>query len=292
MTVTDKRIVKEILPHRPACANKYSVGSLLCVVGSYSMAGAAVLCAKAALRTGAGLVRVAVPESIYPIVSACVPEAVFLVLPENREGAISTEAIGEVIKYANKSKAVVMGCGSRLCRDTVELTLALVSECKTPLLLDADGINALAKHIYILRDRVYPLVLTPHEGEMSRLTGLCSEYIRANREKVARNFADEYGVTLVLKGKDTVISSKNTEDYVNPTGNAGMAVAGSGDVLAGVIGALMAQGAAASLSAVAGAYLHGLAGDIAKKDLTEYSLTPSDIIERIPKAIMECIEPD
>lgn len=289
MTVTDKRIVKEILPQRQACANKYSVGSLLCVCGSYSMAGAAVLCAKAALRTGAGFVRVAVPKSIYPIVSTCVPEAVFLVLSENEDGAISSEAIKEIIKYANKADAVVMGCGSKLCADTEELVISLISECKTQLLLDADGINALSKHIHILKDRVYPLVLTPHEGEMSRLTGFASSYIRENRVSVAQNFADEYGVTLVLKGKDTLIASKNSDGYMNPTGNAGMAVAGSGDVLSGMIGALMAQGADPALSAVAGAYLHGLAGDIAKEELTEYSLIPSDITERIPKAIKECL---
>ncbi|MBQ2943124.1 MAG: NAD(P)H-hydrate dehydratase [Ruminococcus sp.] len=290
MTVTDKRIVKKILPQRPACANKYSVGSLLCVCGSYSFAGAAVLCARAALRTGAGLVRVAVPRSIYPIVSSCVPEAVFLVLPENEQGCISSEAIEEIIKSANKSDAVVMGCGSKLCRDTEELVLSLVCECKTPLLLDADGINALSKHINVLKDRVYPLVLTPHEGEMSRLTSLASEHIRENRQEIAKSFADEYGVTLLLKGKGTIIASKNSEGYMNPTGNAGMAVAGSGDVLSGMIGALMAQGADATLSAVAGAFLHGLAGDIAKEELTEYSLIPSDIIEYIPKAIKECID--
>ncbi len=289
MTVTDKRIVKEILPQRPACANKYSVGSLLCVCGSYSMAGAAVLCAKAALRMGAGLVRVAVPESIYPIVSMSVPEVVFLVLPESEHGTISSRATKEIIKYANKADAVLMGCGSKMCEDTKSIVLSLVSECKKPLILDADGINAVAKHINILRDRVYPTVLTPHEGEMSRLTGLASSYIRDNRQEVAQKFADEYGVTLVLKGKDTLITAKNSECFVNPTGNAGMAVAGSGDVLAGMIVSLIAQGADAVQGAVAGVYLHGLAGDIAKDELTEYSLIPSDIIERIPKAIKECI---
>lgn len=289
MTVTDKRIVKEILPQRPAYANKYSVGSLLCVCGSYSMAGAAVLCARAALRMGAGLVRVAVPESIYPIVSMSVPEAVFLVLPESESGTISEKATGEIIKYANKADAVLMGCGSKLCKDTMSIALSLVSECKTTLILDADGINAVAKHINILRDRVYPTVLTPHEGEMSRLSGLDSAYIRQNRESAAQSFADEYGVTLVLKGKDTLIASRNSECVTNPTGNAGMAVAGSGDVLAGMIASLIAQGAEAAQSAVAGVYLHGLAGDIARDDLTEFSLTPSDIIERIPKAIKECI---
>ena len=290
MTVTDMKIVRDILPHRQACANKYSVGSLLCVCGSYSMAGAAVLCAKAALRTGAGLVRIAVPESIYTIVSAALPEAVFLVLPENEKGAISASAVREIIKYANKSDAVLMGCGSKLCTDTVSIALSLVSECKSPLVLDADGINAVSKHIDVLRDRVYPTVLTPHEGEMSRLTGLSSAYIRENREETAQNFADDYGVTLVLKGKDTVVASKNSQMYINPTGNAGMAVAGSGDVLAGMIASFVSQGVDVALSSVAGAYLHGLAGDIAKDDLTEYSLMPSDIIERIPKAIKMCME--
>ena len=290
MTVTDMKIVRDIMPHRQACANKYSVGSLLCVCGSYSMAGAAVLCAKAALRTGAGLVRIAVPESIYTIVSAALPEAVFLVLPENEKGAISASAVREIIKYANKSDAVLMGCGSKLCTDTVSIALSLVSECKSPLVLDADGINAVSKHIDVLRDRVYPTVLTPHEGEMSRLTGLSSAYIRENREETAQNFADDYGVTLVLKGKDTVVASKNSQMYINPTGNAGMAVAGSGDVLAGMIASFVSQGVDVALSSVAGAYLHGLAGDIAKDDLTEYSLMPSDIIKRIPKAIKMCME--
>ncbi|MBQ8001561.1 MAG: NAD(P)H-hydrate dehydratase [Ruminococcus sp.] len=289
MTVTDKKIVRDILPQRTACANKYSVGSLLCIVGSYSMAGAAVLSAKAALRTGAGLVRVAVPESIYPIVSVSVPEAVFLVLPESESGAISEKATREIIKYANKADAVLMGCGSKMCDDTKSIVMSIVSECKTPLVLDADGINAVSKHINILKERVYPTVLTPHEGEMSRLTGLSSAYIRDNREAVAQNFADEYGVTLVLKGKDTLIASRNSECCVNPTGNAGMAVAGSGDVLAGMIVSLISQGCDAVQSAVAGVYLHGLAGDYAKDELTEYSMLPSDIIERIPKAIKECI---
>ncbi len=289
MTVTDKKLVKEILPQRPAYANKYSVGSLLCVCGSYSMAGAAVLCAKAALRMGAGLVRMAVPESIYPIVSASVPEAVFLVLPESESGAVSAKGAREITKYADKADAVLVGCGSKMCEDTKSLVLSLVSECKKPLILDADGINAVAKHINVLRDRVYPTVLTPHEGEMSRLTGLPTVYIRENRAEVAQNFADEYGVTLVLKGKDTLITAKNAECFQNPTGNAGMAVAGSGDVLAGMIASLIAQGTDATQGAVAGAYLHGLAGDMAKEELTEYSLIPSDIIERIPKAIKECI---
>ncbi len=289
MTVTDKSIVREILPQRPACANKYSVGSLLCVAGSYSMAGAAVLCAKAALRSGAGLVRVALPESLYPIVSVSVPETVFLVLPESESGTISAKATKEIIKYAEKADAVVAGCGSKMCEDTKSIILSLVSECKKPLLLDADGINAVAKHINVLRDRVYPTVLTPHEGEMSRLTGLASSCIHENREGVAQAFADEYGVTLVLKGKDTLIASRNSQCFVNPTGNAGMAVAGSGDVLSGMIASLMAQGCDVTNASAAGVYLHGLAGDMARDDLTEYSLIPSDIIERIPKAIKECL---
>lgn len=287
--VTDKNTVKKILPARSADANKYSVGSLLCVCGSYGMAGAAILSARSALRMGAGLVRCAVPERIYPIVSSAVPEAVFLVLPEGRDGAVSADAVADIIRIANKSDAVLMGCGSKFCEDTRRVAMSLVQECTAPLVLDADGINSVAKHIHILKDREYPTVLTPHEGEMARLTGLSSAEIRADREAAAVKFADEYGVTLVLKGKDTLIAQKDREIAINPTGNPGMAVAGSGDVLAGMIASLMAQGAEPMEASVAGVYLHGLAGDIARDDLTEFSLLPSDITDRIPKAVKECI---
>lgn len=288
MTLISENYIKSLMPKRKTDANKYSVGSLLCVCGSYGYAGAAALCAKAALRSGAGLVRCAVPKSIYPIVSALVPEAVFLVLDETEDGVISSKEAGQIIAAAKKSRAVVFGCGSRLCPDTVSIALSLCMENKTPMVLDADGINAVANHINVLKDRSCSVVLTPHEGEMSRLTAVNSADIRADREGFAKAFASDYGCTLLLKGKDSLIATPD-ELFMNPTGNAGMAVAGSGDVLSGMIGAFLAQGLSVSDATALGAYLHGLAGDLAKEDLTEFSLLPSDIIEYIPDAIKTVI---
>lgn len=290
MKVICSEYIKNIMPKRPADANKYSVGSLLCVTGSYSMAGAAILSAKAALRTGAGYVKCVVTEEIYPIVSAAVPEAVFLVLPAGEGGAVCSRYTKEIIKAAEKSDAVLAGCGLGQSRDAKSIIESLIFETDTPLVLDADGINIISKHIDILKDVKKPLVLTPHEGEMKRLTGIPSSDIHKNREEVLKNFCDSAEAVTVLKGKDTLICSKGQEMYRNPTGNPGMAVVGSGDVLAGMIASLIAQGAEAFQSALAGVYLHGLAGDLGERELSEYSLLPSDIIEFIPKAIKKVIE--
>lgn len=281
--------IKDIMPARSAYANKYSVGSVLCVAGSYSMAGAAILCVKAALRMGAGYVRCVVTPEIYPIVSAAVPEAVFMVLPKGKDGTVSVQYTKEIVKAADKSSAVLVGCGSKLCEDTISIVQSLVYETKTPLLIDADGINAISKHIDILKEAKAPVVVTPHEGEMSRLTGKTSQYISLNREEVAKNFSEEYGVVTVLKGKDTLVARDRIECEQNHTGNPGMAVAGMGDVLAGMIVSLMAQGLPVYDAAKAGVYLHGLAADLAAADLTEYSLLPTDVIDYIPKAIKEVL---
>lgn len=249
------------------------------------MAGAAVLCAKAALRMGAGYVRCAVTDEIYPIVSALVPEAVFLVLPKGEKGGISAKYSKEIIKAANKSDAVLVGCGMGLSQDTMSIVQSLLTETDTPIVIDADGINAVSKHIDVLKEIEKPVIITPHEGEMSRLTGISSPEIHKYRENVAQEFSEKYGVITVLKGKDTIVAEKGREPVVNPTGNAGMAVAGSGDVLSGMIASLLCQGVKAFDAAVAGVFLHGLSGDLGAEDLTQYSLLPSDITEYIPKAI-------
>lgn len=289
MRVADSKILKEILPKRSADANKYSVGSLLCVVGSRGFAGAAALALMGALRMGAGLVRCALPESIYPIVSALVPEAVFTLLAENEEGRISKEALGDILKAAEKADAVLIGPGLGIDSDTKVLVQALLETLEIPVLLDADGINCISKHIDIMSRVKCPLVLTPHEGEFSRLTGLSSSFIRENREEVLRSFTSENSSVVLLKGRDTLVSKKGEETFRNPTGNPGMAVAGSGDVLSGMIASLMAQGVSPFEAAVLGAYLHGAAGDMAEKELTMYSLLPSDLVIYIPKAIKELL---
>ena len=204
MKLICSQYIKDIMPQRSAYANKYSVGSVLCVAGSYSMAGAAILCAKAALRMGAGYVKCVVTPEIYPIVSSAVPEAVFMVLPAGKDGAVSAEYTKEIVKAANKSSAVLVGCGSKLCKDTERIVQSLVYEGEVPILIDADGINTVSKHIDILRERDFSIVVTPHEGEMCRLTGKSADFIRLNREAVAQEFSDEYDVVTVLKGKDTL----------------------------------------------------------------------------------------
>lgn len=289
MRVADSKILKEILPKRSADANKYSVGSLLCVVGSRGFAGAAALALSGALRMGAGLVRCALPESIYPIVSTLVPEAVFTLLAENEEGRISKEALGDILKAAEKADAVLIGPGLGIDSDTKVLVQALLETLEIPVLLDADGINCISKHIDIMSKVKCPLVLTPHEGEFSRLTGLSSSFIRENREEVLRSFTAENSSVVLLKGRDTLVSKKGEETFRNPTGNPGMAVAGSGDVLSGMIASLMAQGVSPFEAALLGAYLHGAAGDMAEKELTMYSLLPSDLVIYIPKAIKDLL---
>ncbi|MGN0452257.1 MAG: NAD(P)H-hydrate dehydratase [Ruminococcus sp.] len=289
MTQTQSDTVKRILPKRSADANKYSVGSLLCICGSFGMAGAAVLSAKAALRMGVGFVRCAVPKSIYPIVSAAVPEAVFAVLPENDRGTLSSEAIPQIVKLMDKSSAVLLGCGLGRNKDTEAISQAVLTYCKKPLVIDADGINCTSKHIDLLSLLKAPAAVTPHEGEMQRLTGINSKEIHLNRETVAREFSEKYGVTTVLKGKETLITAKGEETALNPTGNPGLAAAGSGDVLAGMIASLCAQGASPFDASVAGAYIHGLAGDLGREKFTEYSLLPTDVIEFIPGAVKEVL---
>ncbi len=279
--------VKELLPKRSPDANKYSVGTLLCVCGSYAMAGACALCAKAALRSGVGMVRCAVPKSIYPIVASLVPEAVFLVLEENEMGALSAQGSKEILKAAERADAVVFGCGSKMCADTQSLAITLLSESTTPIIIDADGINALSKHINVLDDATCKVVLTPHEGEMSRLTAKPCEIIKENREDAAQEFADAHDTVVVLKGMDTLIARKGKEIRRNTTGNPGMAVAGSGDVLAGIIGSLLAQGLRSVDAASLGVYIHGRAGDLAAMEYTQYSMLPTDIIECIPAVFKE-----
>ncbi len=287
--ITDREFVREKLPRRDVNTNKYRVGTLLCVCGSYKMAGAAVLAARSALRMGAGLVRCVVPEDIYPIVSSAVPEAVFELITYNESGSVDNGCISRIIKLANKSDAVLLGCGLGLHSDMQRLVLSLLYHAEVPLIVDADGINCISKHINVLKDRSFPTILTPHEGEMSRLSGFDSEYIRNHREDVSVEFSRENSAVVVLKGNDTVIACADRAPVHNPTGNPGMAVAGSGDVLAGMIASLVAQGADCFDAAIIGTFLHGLAGDIAASELTEYSMLPSDIIERIPRAIKECI---
>jgi ADP-dependent NAD(P)H-hydrate dehydratase len=273
------------LAPRPLDSNKGSFGRVLVIAGSRGMSGAAVLCGSAALRGGAGLVRVAVPAGILPIVAAGNPCYMTAPLAEDEEGRFSSEAIADLIHLAAGFTILAVGPGLGRSAGLTFLVSALL-RTSLPLVLDADGLNALDKQTDRLRGRTAPLVLTPHPGEFARLVGLTIPDVLARREELAGQFAAEHGLVVVLKGHGTLVTD-GKRLYRNPTGNPGMATAGSGDVLTGLIAALMGQGLEAFAAAQLGVWLHGRAGDLARDDLGEPSLIASDLLQYLPRAFRQ-----
>ena len=268
---TDKNTVKKAVPPRPDDANKGTLGSLLSICGSYGMAGAAMLAGKAALRSGVGLLKCALPKSIYPIAASGLWESVFFPLAETQSGALSADNFKLLLKEAQKSSAVLFGCGLSANPETRTLVRKMIKFCETPMVLDADALNC-----------------TPHPGEMGRLTEKTPAEVNSDRENTALMFAEKYRVITVLKGAGTLIASPDGRMIQNTTGNSGMATGGSGDVLAGITGSLLAQGAKPFDAAAAAVYIHGLAGDIAAEKLGKISMLPTDIIENLPQAFKSC----
>lgn len=275
-----EELVRTCFAPREADSHKGTYGHLLIVAGRYGMAGAAILCARAALRSGVGLVTVALPRSIYPIVAGAVPEAVFLPLDETADGELSADAVAVVEQKATTVDAVVLGCGLGHSAAVTDLICRLLHHGTCPLILDADGINAIKPHM-LVEETAFPLVLTPHPGEMARLLNTTVDEVQRNREEIARRFADEYGVILALKGHRTLVAAPARALMQNETGNAGMATGGSGDVLAGIIGSLTAQGLDPYYATVCGVYLHGAAGDRAAARLSQHAMLPSDTVEEL-----------
>lgn len=288
MEQTDKNIVKKAVFNRPDDANKGTLGSLLCICGSFGMAGAAIMAGKAALRCGLGLLKTALPKSIYPIAAGAIFESVFFPLEETPDGKISKNNIDFLLSEAEKSSAVLIGCGLSVCDDTKILVNSFIENYTKPLVLDADALNCVAKNPDILKKAKAPIIITPHPGEMARLVKSTPKEVNQNRAEVATDFAKEYGVVTVLKGAGTIIASPEGRVMINRTGNSGMATGGSGDVLAGMTGSLSAQGAKPFDAAAAAVYLHGLAGDIAAEKLGRISMLPTDLINEIPQAYKRC----
>ena len=287
MERTDKNTVKRAVPLRPDDANKGTMGSLLSVCGCYGMAGAAILSGRAALRSGLGLLKSALPESIYPIVASAVPESVFYPLSQSGR-ALSADNLPALLEYAAGSRAVMIGCGLSVCADTRAIVRGMLASCRVPILLDADALNCIAGEPELLRGAAAPAVVTPHPAEMGRMIGKTAAEVNSARIQTAARFAEEYGAVTLLKGAGTFIASPDGRLVLNTTGNSGMATGGSGDVLSGIIGALLAQGAEPFDAAAAGAYLHGLAGDLAAERLGRTSMLPGDIIDELPGAFMRC----
>ena len=279
------------MPRRPPSSHKGSYGRVLVVAGSTGMTGAAALASEAALRAGAGLVTLATPKHLNPILEGLLPEVMTLPLPETDTGSLAASATSTILEFAEKTKSILaIGPGLSQHPETVSLVHQLIRENRKSglalrMIIDADGLNALAhvREIFSLLNN--DMVLTPHPGEMARLTNTAVPILEKDRISTAQQFASEHGVTLVFKGAPTVTSDPNGNLWVNSTGNPGMATGGMGDVLTGVIAGLMAQGIPSESAAMLGVYLHGLAGDIAAERSGMHGLIASDVLKAVPQAI-------
>ncbi len=269
--------VLTVLPQRRLDAHKGDFGRLLLLCGSRGYTGAAALAAMGALRSGAGLVYLGVPESIYAIEAVKLTEPVVFPLPDEG-GTLSEKAVEQVTAMLPKMDAVLIGPGLGQSEGTLAVLLAVLEQGRCPVIVDADGINLLAAHKDILRRRTAPTVVTPHPGEFARLGGRQD----CDRVTAAMEMAEDLGVTVVLKGRGTVITD-GIACYCNPTGNPGMAVGGSGYVLAGIVASLVGQGLPVLQAAACGAYLHGAAGDVCEETLGQYGMLPSDLLDVLPR---------
>ncbi len=278
---TDARLVRMVLPVRKRDTHKGDYGKALLLCGSVGLTGAAMLAARAALRTGAGLVYLGVPETVYPIIASRAGSEIVCPLPCDEAGRLCLASFDEIGCRLAGTDAVLFGPGLGRSDELTALTRKLLQTCRVPLVLDADGINAVAGHIDVLRESACPVIVTPHDGEFARMGG----NPRANdRVREAMRMAVRTQAVVLLKGYRTIITDgKNV--YRNTTGNPGMATGGSGDVLAGVIVSLLAQHVMPLEAAAAAAWLHGSAGDVCAGRLGECGLLPEDVIEALPRLL-------
>lgn len=277
METVTARLARRLLPTRRADGHKGTFGRIYVVAGDVGYTGAPVYAAEAAARTGSGLVFVGVPQAVYPIVAARCATAMAQPLPEDRE---------VLLERLKGCDAVVLGPGLGRSRAAEELVLFLLEKLECPVVLDADGINAAAAHIDVLRGRRCPMVVTPHEGEFLRLGGNLS----LGREEAALTAARELGCVLVLKGPGTITAAPDGRARCNTTGNCGMAKGGSGDILSGMIASLIGQGAEPFDAAACAVWLHGRSGDLCQRQMTAYTMTPPDMVERLPEVFRELLE--
>ena len=277
--VLDHQKVLSILPDRDPWAHKGCFGKLLLLCGSRGFTGAAALAARGALRSGAGLVFLGVPESIYAIEAVKLNEPVVFPLPDE-EGKLSASAVPEIKNRLPGMDAVLIGPGLGQSSGVLSVVRTVLEEFHGPVVVDADGINILSAHRDLLRGRPYPTIVTPHDVEFTRLGGKLTD----DRAESASQLARELGCIVLLKGHETVITDGSV-CYINHTGNPGMAVGGSGDVLAGIIVSLLGQGIPPLEAAACAAWLHGAAGDVCAKEMGQYGMLPSDMVEALPRLL-------
>lgn len=281
--------IRPILGQRAAECHKGNTGHVLVIAGSRGKTGAAAMSAVSALRAGAGLVTLGVPESLNPILESMVVEAMTVPLPDQGTGLLLEESFDAIVKAADAKQALALGPGLGTASHTRNLTARIIREIDLPMVIDADGLNNLAGHLGWLKTRKNPTVLTPHPGEMARLTGSSTLEIQQNRLAAARRLAEENRTYVVLKGARTIVAEPDGRAWINPTGNPGMAAGGMGDVLTGLIAGLLAQGCQASEACRAAVYLHGMAADILAQKASRGFLA-TEVMDTVPQAIQRLLD--
>ena len=271
--------VLNILPDRDPFAHKGKFGKILLLCGSEGYTGAAALASMGALRSGAGLVFLGVPRSIYAIEAVKLTEPIVFPLPDE-EGKLCADAIPEILDRLPKLDAILIGPGLGQSQGVYEVVKTVLEGAECPVVLDADGINVMSRHKDILRGRTAPTILTPHDGEFARLGGVLGN----DRVAAAEQMARELGCIMLLKGHQTVITD-GSGTYINHTGNPGMAVGGSGDVLAGMLVSLLGQGIGPLEAAACGAWIHGAAGDLCAAEMGQYGMLPTDMLNVLPRLL-------
>ncbi len=280
--LTDE-MIREFIPERKTVSHKGSYGSLLNIAGSARYTGAALLSTDAALHMGVGLCTLATPARVVNAIASAVPETTYLPLDCGDDGFLNSNGTAELKRFLTDGKfsAVSIGCGLGNSAETADATEFVIKNADCPVIVDADGLNAISPNINVLKESKKGVIVTPHPAEFSRMTGKTVAQIQSDRISAAKAFAEEYGAVTVLKGVNTVIAAPTGEAFVNTTGNAGLAKGGSGDVLTGIIASLTAQGADLFYGAVLGVYLHGLAADKLGKTKPLYGVLPRDLIAQI-----------
>lgn len=281
----DIKTASKLLPNREPFSHKGSFGRALLICGNKTMVGCCALATEGALRSGAGLVTLAFPDCIYTALTSRLTENLFMPVSTNNDGCISSDNINNILSACRDNDVIMIGCGLGTSESIKELIKTLIIQNEKPLIMDADALNCLSEFNDILLNKKCEILLTPHPGEMSRLCGLSVTDVKCNREEIIVDFCRTYNVNVLLKGHETLICNSSADTlYINKTGNTGLSKGGAGDLLSGIIAGL-APAMKGNLfnSAVLGAFVHGMSADILKKEMSEYSILPSDCAKALGK---------
>ncbi len=290
--LTDDEFLFNTLRPREEDTHKGTYGHLLVVGGSTGKSGAPYMAAMGALRSGAGLVTIGLPKGLNPSMETKTTEVMTLPLPETPEGGLSEGALEVIKDFLKDKEALVLGPGIGTSKETARFVIGLLQDLNVPSVIDADGLNVLRGSLSVIKGAGLPVVLTPHPGEMARLLDVSTAHVQRDRIGSARRLSESTGAVIVLKGASTVITEPEGTVYINPTGNPGLATAGTGDVLSGMIGGLMAQGLDPFSSAVSAVYMHGLAADRIKAERGAIGMAATDLLEKIPEIINRYTDPE